>query len=120
MRSAPILAPRPTDFCEHSACADGGSSPQQRDRRLDRFVRSAYIRVAGGIHVASTVAARALAWNHWRHPPWRTIDAPAAALALAGIAGAAIHSSVATSGSPFGSIALFGVISGRIVRSGPT
>jgi hypothetical protein len=22
-----------SDFCEHSACADGGSSPQQRDRR---------------------------------------------------------------------------------------
>jgi hypothetical protein len=68
---------------------------------------------------APTVAAWALAWNRWRRPPWRIIDASAVALAFAGIVGAAIHSAVVTSGSRLGSIALFGVISARIVRRGP-
>jgi hypothetical protein len=68
---------------------------------------------------APTVAAWALAWNRWCQRPWRIIDASAVVLALAGIVGAAIHSSVVTSGSRLGSIALFGVISARIVRGGP-
>ena len=67
---------------------------------------------------APTVTAWTLAWNRWCRPPWRIIDAAAVALAIAGIVGAAIHSSVVTSGSRLGSIALFGVIVTRIVRSG--
>ena len=68
---------------------------------------------------APTVAAWALAWNRWRPPPWRVIDASAVALALAGMVGTAIHSSVVTTGSRLGSIALFGVIGMRIFRNGP-
>jgi hypothetical protein len=68
---------------------------------------------------APTVAAWALAWNRWRQPPWRIIDASALALVLAGIVGTAIHSPVATSGSRLGLIALFGLIGARIVRISP-
>jgi hypothetical protein len=68
---------------------------------------------------APTVAAWVLAWNRWRQPAWLIIDVSAAALALAGIIGTVIHSSLVTSGSRFGSIALFAVIGARLVRGGP-
>jgi hypothetical protein len=68
---------------------------------------------------APTVAAWALAWNRWCLRPLRIIDVSAVVLALAGIVGAVIQSSTVTSGSRLGSIVLFGVISARIVRSGP-
>jgi hypothetical protein len=65
------------------------------------------------------VAAWALAWNRWSLPPRRCIDVSAVLLAAAGIVAAVIHSARVTSGSRFGSIALFVVIGARIVRSGP-
>jgi hypothetical protein len=65
------------------------------------------------------VAAWALAWNRWCLPPWRSIDVSAVLLAAAGIVAAVIRSASVTSGSRFGSIALFVVIGARIVRRGP-
>ena len=65
------------------------------------------------------VAAWTLAWNRWCLRPWRSIDAAAAALAVAGIMGALLHSPSVTSGSRLGSITLFAVIGARIVLSGP-
>jgi hypothetical protein len=60
-----------------------------------------------------------LAWNRWCLRPWPSIDVAAAALAVAGIIGALLHSPSVTSGSRLGSIALFVVIGARIVLSGP-
>src|SRR5262245_25589324 len=65
------------------------------------------------------VAAWTLAWNRWCLPPWRSIDASAVVLAVAGILGAVSHSASVTSASRLGSIALFVVIGARIVRGGP-
>jgi len=64
-------------------------------------------------------AAWALAWNRWRPRPWRSIDVAAFVVAVAGTFGALSHSANVTSGSRFGSIALFVVIGARIARSGP-
>lgn len=66
-----------------------------------------------------TVAAWALAWNRWCLRSWRSIDVSAVVLAVIAAIGAAIHSASVTSGSRLGSIALFVLISARIVRSGP-
>jgi hypothetical protein len=66
-----------------------------------------------------TMAAWPLAWNRWRLPPWRSIDASAVVLAVAGIIGAVSQSARVTSGSRLASIVLFVVIGARIVRSGP-
>ena len=66
-----------------------------------------------------TVAAWTLAWNRWCPRPWRSIDVAAAALAVAEIIGAVIHSASVTSVSRLGSVALFVVIGARIFRSGP-
>lgn len=65
------------------------------------------------------VAVWSLAWNRWCVRPWRSIDAAAVVLALAGIIGAVIHSANVTRDSRLGSIALFVVIGARIVRGGP-
>jgi hypothetical protein len=65
------------------------------------------------------VAAWTLAWNRWCLPPWRSIDVSALVLAAAAIGAAVIHSARVTSGSRFGSIALFVVIGARIVHRGP-
>jgi hypothetical protein len=65
------------------------------------------------------VAAWTLAWNRWCLRPWRSIDVAAVVLAVAGTIGVVIHSASVTTGSRLGSIALFVVIGGRIVRSGP-
>ncbi len=65
------------------------------------------------------VAAWTLAWNRWGLRPWRSLDVAAVVLAVAGIIGAMIHSTLMTSGSRFGSIAVFVVIGARIVRGGP-
>jgi hypothetical protein len=64
------------------------------------------------------VAAWALAWNRWRQPPWRTIDAAAVAIMVAQIVGVASRSDRVTSVSRFGAIALFLVIAARLVRGG--
>lgn len=66
-----------------------------------------------------TLAAWALAWNRWCLPPWRSLDASAALLAVAAIVGTVIHSASVTRGSRLASIALFVVIGARIVPSGP-
>jgi hypothetical protein len=66
-----------------------------------------------------TMAAWLLAWNRWRLPAWRSIDALAVALGVAGIAGALANLPLCTSISRLGSIALFVVIIARIVRGGP-
>jgi hypothetical protein len=65
------------------------------------------------------VAAWTLAWNRWCLRPWPSIDVAAAALAVAGIIGALLHSPSVTSGSRLASITLFVVIGARIVLSGP-
>jgi hypothetical protein len=67
---------------------------------------------------APTVAAWTLAWNRWSLRPWKSIDALAVVLAIAGIIGTVIHSANLTSGSRIGSIALFVVIGARMIRSG--
>jgi hypothetical protein len=64
------------------------------------------------------VAAWALAWNRWRQPPWRSIDASALAIMVAQIVGALTHSASVASASRPGAIALFLVIAARIVGGG--
>ena len=64
------------------------------------------------------VAAWALAWNRWRQPPWKGIDAAAVAIMLAQIAGALTHSAGLASASRFAAIALFVVIAARLVLGG--
>ena len=64
------------------------------------------------------VTAWALAWNRWRQPPWKGIDAAALAILVAQIAGALMHSAGLTSASRFAAIALFVVIAARIVLGG--
>ncbi|MEW9571494.1 glycoside hydrolase family 2 [Rhodanobacter sp. Si-c] len=66
-----------------------------------------------------TVATWTWAWNRWCPRPWRSIDVAALTLAVAGIIGVAIHSTMWTSISRLGSIALFVVIGAHMVRSGP-
>ena len=66
-----------------------------------------------------TMTAWLLAWNRWRLPAWRSIDALAVALGVAGIVGALAHLPIGTNISRLGSIALFAVIVARIVRGGP-
>jgi hypothetical protein len=66
-----------------------------------------------------TMTAWLLAWNRWRLPAWRSIDALAVALGIAGIVGALTHMPIWASISRLGSIALFVVIIVRIVRGGP-
>ncbi len=68
---------------------------------------------------APTVAAWTLAWNRWRGPPWRWIDAAAVVLAVVGMIGAGRHAAGLTSFSRFASIALLVVIGARIARDGP-
>jgi hypothetical protein len=66
-----------------------------------------------------TVGLWTLAWNRWGLRPWRSIDVAAVVLAVAGIVGAVTHTASVTTGSRFGSIALFLAIAVRIVREGP-
>ncbi|AGG87609.1 hypothetical protein [Rhodanobacter denitrificans] len=68
---------------------------------------------------APTMTAWLLAWNRWRLPAWRSIDALAIALGAAGIVGALAHLPTWASISRLGSLALFAVIVVRIVRGGP-
>ncbi|WP_027485825.1 glycoside hydrolase family 2 [Rhodanobacter sp. OR87] len=68
---------------------------------------------------APTMTAWLLAWNRWRPPAWRSIDALAIALGAAGIVGALAHLPTWASISRLGSLALFAVIVVRIVRGGP-
>ena len=65
-----------------------------------------------------TLAAWALAWNRWRLPPWRSIDAAALAIMAAQIAGALTHSARLASVSRLAAIAVFVLIAARIVRGG--
>lgn len=67
---------------------------------------------------APTMTAWVLAWNHWRQPAWRSIDALAVALGVAGIVGAMAHLPSWASISRLGSLALFAVIAVRIARGG--
>jgi hypothetical protein len=66
-----------------------------------------------------TMTAWLLAWNRWRLPTWRSIDALAVALGIAGIVGALADLPTWTNISRLGSLALFVVIVARIVRGGP-
>ena len=66
-----------------------------------------------------TMTAWVLAWNRWCLPAWRSIDALAIALGVAGIVGALAHLPIWASVSRLGSIALFAVIVVRIVRGDP-
>ncbi|KRA30362.1 glycoside hydrolase family 2 [Rhodanobacter sp. Root627] len=66
-----------------------------------------------------TMTAWLLAWNRWRLPAWRSIDALAVVLGIAGIVGALAHLPTWTNISRLGSLALFVVIVARIVCGGP-
>jgi len=63
-----------------------------------------------------TLAAWALAWNRWRLPPWRTVDAAALAILAAQVLGAATQSTVVTSTGRLAAIALLLVLAARIAR----
>ena len=66
-----------------------------------------------------TMTAWLLAWNRWRLPAWRSIDALAVVLGIAGIIGALADLPIWASISRLGSLALFVVIMARIVRGSP-
>jgi hypothetical protein len=66
-----------------------------------------------------TMTAWLLAWNRWRLPAWRSIDALAVVLGIAGIVGALADLPIWTNISRLGSLALFGVLVARIVRGSP-
>lgn len=68
---------------------------------------------------APTMGAWVLAWNRWPLPAWRSIDVLAVVVTVVGIVGGATHSPTVASGSRIASIALFVVVSARIVRDGP-
>ncbi|TPG10992.1 glycoside hydrolase family 2 [Rhodanobacter glycinis] len=65
------------------------------------------------------MAAWALAWNRWCPRAWRTIDVAALALAVAGVAGGAMHVTALTHVSRLGLLALLVLIAMRMVRDGP-
>jgi hypothetical protein len=64
------------------------------------------------------VAAWALAWNRWRQPPWRSIDAAALAILAAQVVAALAHAARVASVSRLAALALLLVISVRMVRGG--
>lgn len=66
-----------------------------------------------------TMTAWLLAWNRWRLPAWRSIDALAVVLGIAGIIGALADMPIWASISRLGLLALFVVIIARIVRGSP-
>jgi hypothetical protein len=66
-----------------------------------------------------TMTAWLLAWNRWRPPAWRSIDALAVALGIAGLIGALADLPTWTNISRLGSLALFVVLIARIVRGSP-
>ncbi|HEX6834308.1 MAG TPA: glycoside hydrolase family 2 [Rudaea sp.] len=68
---------------------------------------------------APTTGAWALAWNRWTLPAWRSIDVLAIALTIIGIVGGVTHSSSVASGTRLGSLALFAILTTRIVWTGP-
>jgi hypothetical protein len=63
------------------------------------------------------LTAWTLAWNRWCLPPWRSIDAGAAVLAIVGILGAVTHSAHVATGARLGFLALVVVLGARIIRS---
>jgi hypothetical protein len=65
------------------------------------------------------MAAWVLAWNRWCRRPWRSIDALAVLLGIAGIIGVLAHVAMLASACRYGSLALFVVIAARIVGGGP-
>jgi hypothetical protein len=79
---------------------------------------SAYAWLASVMWVP-TMAAWMLAWNRWCPRPWRSVDAAAVVLAIAGMVGVLTDSAGWTSVCRFGSLALFVVMGARIARSGP-
>ena len=66
-----------------------------------------------------TMTAWLLTWNRWRPPAWRSIDALAVVLGIAGIVGALADLPTCTNISRLGSLALFVVLIARIVRGSP-
>jgi hypothetical protein len=63
-----------------------------------------------------TLATWALAWNRWRQPPCKGIDAVALAIMAAQIAGEVLHSASVTGASRLAAIALLVVIAARMAR----
>jgi len=61
-----------------------------------------------------TVAAWALAWNRWRQPAWRSVDAAALAILAAQVAGAVTHAASVASASRLAALALLLVLAARI------
>jgi hypothetical protein len=63
-----------------------------------------------------TVTAWALAWNRWRRPPWRSLDAAALAILAALVAGTVTHAADVTRIGRLAAILLFVALAARIVR----
>jgi hypothetical protein len=61
-----------------------------------------------------TLAAWALAWNRWRPPPWRTVDAAALVILATQVAAAVMHSASMASASRRAALALLLVLAARI------
>ena len=68
---------------------------------------------------APIAGAWILAWNRWCLPAWRSVDAAAVVLAVAGLVSALMGWTDIVSGIRYCSIALLVVIGARIARNGP-
>jgi hypothetical protein len=77
-----------------------------------------YSRLASFMWIPA-VAAWAVSWNRWSARSWRSVDVAAVLLTAALIVGVVSHSAGWTSIGRFGFIALFVVITARIVAGGP-
>jgi hypothetical protein len=96
-------------------------------KRLDNAIVSwtdlmslpAYVWLPRVLWTPLSLAAWALAWNHWRKPASRAIDVAALVLGVVGIAGGAMKVTAMTSICRFGALALFALIAVRMVRGGP-
>jgi hypothetical protein len=65
------------------------------------------------------MAAWTLAWNRWCPRAWRAVDVAALVLAVAGMAGGAMHVPALTQVSRLGLLASLLMIAARMVRAGP-
>jgi len=78
----------------------------------------AYVWWMNAILAPLGLTAWTLAWNRWCPRAWRWIDATALALAVAGVAGGAVHVMTLTQISRLGSLALLALIAARMARGG--
>ena len=79
----------------------------------------AYVWWMNAILAPIGMAAWALAWNRWCPRAWRAVDVAAVVLAIAGVAGGAMHVAALTQISRLGLLALLVLMAVRILRNGP-